>query len=171
MTRDNHQLLERDLKYAFWQNHAIVDAAIGTFIEYGTTNRDKNKESYAELWHRWIYEDYYRTYMLPLEKYGIKIHHDDVAAGMGPHRQEELRSQDGAVLLGRLVGQLLADRGADGDRTSTGSSTSTLAGMPSSAITGSGTRSFRCQVRRTSCSTRMSAMSTRIAAGAAWCPA
>ena len=28
----NHQLLERDLKYAFWQNHAIVDAAIGTFI-------------------------------------------------------------------------------------------------------------------------------------------
>jgi propane monooxygenase large subunit len=33
-----------------------------------------------ELWHRWIYEDYYRTYMLPLEKYGIKIHHDDVAA-------------------------------------------------------------------------------------------
>src|SRR6266446_5562162 len=29
----NHQLLERDLKYAFWQNHAIVDAAIGTFIE------------------------------------------------------------------------------------------------------------------------------------------
>ena len=77
---DNHLLLERDLQYAFWQNHAIVDAAIGTFIEYGTTNRDKNKESYAELWHRWIYEDYYRTYMLPLEKYGIKIHHDDVAA-------------------------------------------------------------------------------------------
>src|ERR1041385_1425092 len=59
----NHQLLERDLKYAFWQNHAIVDAAIGTFIEYGTTNRDKNKESYVELLHRWIYEDYYRTYM------------------------------------------------------------------------------------------------------------
>ncbi len=76
---DNHLLLERDLKYAFWQNHAIVDAAIGTFIEYGTTNRDKKKESYAELWHRWIYEDYYRTYMLPLEKYGVKIHHDDVA--------------------------------------------------------------------------------------------
>ncbi len=75
---DNHQLLERDMKYAFWQNHAIVDAAIGTFIEYGTTNRDKEKESYAEMWHRWIFEDYYRTYMLPLEKYGVKIHHDDV---------------------------------------------------------------------------------------------
>jgi propane monooxygenase large subunit len=75
---DNHLLLERDIRYAFWQNHAIVDAAIGTIIEYGTKNRDKKKESYAELWHRWIYEDYYRTYMLPLEKYGIKIHHDDV---------------------------------------------------------------------------------------------
>ncbi|SNB71390.1 propane monooxygenase large subunit [Arboricoccus pini] len=76
---ENHLLLERDLRYAFWQNHGIVDAAIGTIIEYGTKNRDKKKESYAELWHRWIYEDYYRTYMLPLEKYGIKIHHDDVA--------------------------------------------------------------------------------------------
>lgn len=75
---ENHQLLERDLRYAFWQNHAIVDAAIGTLIEYGTTNRDKEKESYAEMWHRWIFEDYYRTYMLPLEKYGIKVHHDDV---------------------------------------------------------------------------------------------
>ena len=76
----NHLLLERDLRYAFWQNHAIVDAAIGTIIEYGTTDRDKNKESYSELWHRWIYEDYYRSYMLPLEKYGVKIHHDDVSA-------------------------------------------------------------------------------------------
>ena len=77
---ENHLLIERDMKYAFWQNHAIVDAAIGTFIEYGTTDRDKNKESYAEMWHRWVYEDYYRTYMLPMEKYGIKIHHDDVTA-------------------------------------------------------------------------------------------
>ena len=75
---DNHLLLERDIRYSFWQNHMIVDAAIGTIIEYGTKNRDKNKESYAELWHRWIFEDYYRTYMLPLEKYGIKIHHDDI---------------------------------------------------------------------------------------------
>jgi len=75
---DNHALLERDMRYAFWQNHAIVDAAIGTFVEYGTKDRNKSKESYAELWHRWIYNDYYRSYMLPLEKYGIKIHHEDV---------------------------------------------------------------------------------------------
>ena len=38
-----------------------------TFIEYGTTDRDKSKESYAEMWHRWVYDDYYRTYMLPME--------------------------------------------------------------------------------------------------------
>src|SRR5947209_12463220 len=31
---DNQLLLERDLQYAFWNNHALVDAAIGTFIEY-----------------------------------------------------------------------------------------------------------------------------------------
>src|SRR5258705_434286 len=73
-----HSTIQMNLKKWYMENY--IDAAIGTFIEYGTTNRDKNKESYAELWHRWIYEDYYRTYMLPLEKYGIKIHHDDVAA-------------------------------------------------------------------------------------------
>ncbi len=56
----NHLLLERDLRYAFWQNHAVVDAVIGSIIEYGTTDRDENKASYSELWHRWIYEDYYR---------------------------------------------------------------------------------------------------------------
>lgn len=77
---DNHELLERDIRYAFWQNHAIVDAAVGTIIEYGTKDRNKQKESYAELWRKWVYEDYYRSYLVPLEKYGIKIHHDDVEA-------------------------------------------------------------------------------------------
>jgi propane monooxygenase large subunit len=77
---ENHPLLERDIRYAFWQNHAIVDAAIGTFIEYGTKDRNKNRESYVELWRRWIFDDYYRTYLLPLERYGIKIHHEDVQA-------------------------------------------------------------------------------------------
>jgi propane monooxygenase large subunit len=75
---ENRPLIERDLRYAFWNNHALVDAAIGTIIEYGTKDRRKSKESYAELWRRWIYEDYYRSYLLPLEKYGLKIHHDDV---------------------------------------------------------------------------------------------
>jgi len=75
---ENYQLLERDLRYAWWQNHRIVDAGIGVLIEYATKNRDKKKESYAELWKRWVYDDYYRTYLLPLEKYGLKIHHEDV---------------------------------------------------------------------------------------------
>jgi propane 2-monooxygenase large subunit len=89
----NHQLLERDLKYAFWQNHAIVDAAIGTFIEYGTTNRDKNKESARKIRHQ----------DSPRRRVG----------GLGSHRQEKLRPFDRAILLGRLVGQFLAHRGSD----------------------------------------------------------
>ena len=110
---DNHLLLERDMKYAFWQNHAIVDAAIGTFIEYGTTDRDKDKESYAEMWHRWIFKDYYRTYMLPLEKYGIKIHHDDVQEAWNRLTKKMYVHTVAPVLRGRLAGQLLADRGPD----------------------------------------------------------
>jgi len=72
----NRQLLERDLRYAWWNNHAVVDAAIGTFIEYGTKDRRKDRESYAEMWRRWIYDDYYRSYLVPLEKYGLAIPHD-----------------------------------------------------------------------------------------------
>ncbi len=72
----NRELLERDLRYAWWNNHCVVDAAIGTFIEYGSKDRRKNRESYAEMWRRWIYDDYYRSYLIPLEKYGLKIPHD-----------------------------------------------------------------------------------------------
>ncbi|MGH9066294.1 MAG: methane monooxygenase [Acidimicrobiales bacterium] len=72
----NRQLLERDLRYAWWNNHRVVDAAIGTFIEYGTKDRRKDRESYAEMWRRWIYDDYYRSYLVPLEKYGLKVPHD-----------------------------------------------------------------------------------------------
>ena len=72
----NRQLLERDLRYAWWNNHAVVDAAIGTFIEYGTKDRRKDRESYAEAWRRWIYDDYYRSYLVPLEKYGLTVPHD-----------------------------------------------------------------------------------------------
>ena len=72
----NRKLLERDLRYAWWNNHRVVDAAIGTFIEYGTKDRRKDRESYAEMWRRWIYDDYYRSYLVPLEKYGLVIPHD-----------------------------------------------------------------------------------------------
>src|SRR5258708_2764925 len=48
----------------------------GTIIEYGTKDRRKDRESYAEMWRRWIYDDYYRSYLVPLEKYGLVIPHD-----------------------------------------------------------------------------------------------
>ena len=145
---ENHLLLERDLRYAFWQNHAIVDAAIGTFIEYGTTNRDKNKESYAEMWHRWILRG-----LLPhLHAAAREVRRQGPSRrrprGLEPHRQEALRPQGGAVLRGRLAGQLLAHRGPDATRTSSGSSTSIRAGTPSSATSGSGTTSSASPARR-----------------------
>jgi hypothetical protein len=40
----NRELLERDLRYAWWNNHAVVDAAIGSFIDYGTKVRRKDRE-------------------------------------------------------------------------------------------------------------------------------
>ena len=72
----NHQLLERDLRRVNWNNHRVVDAAIAAFIEYGTKDRRKERESYAEMWRRWIYGNYYRSYLVPLEKYGLVIPHD-----------------------------------------------------------------------------------------------
>jgi propane 2-monooxygenase large subunit len=75
---DNKALLERDLRYAFWNNHCVVDAAIGTIVDYATKDRRKERESYAEMWRRWVYDDYYRSYLLPLEKYGLAMPHDAV---------------------------------------------------------------------------------------------
>jgi len=73
---ENKELLERDLRYAWWNNHAVVDAAIGTFIDYGSKDRRKDRDSYAEMYRRWVYDDYYRSYLAPLEKYGLEVPHD-----------------------------------------------------------------------------------------------
>jgi propane monooxygenase large subunit len=73
---ENKELIERDLIYSLWNQHAVVDAAIGTFIDYGSKDRRKDRESYAEMWKRWYYDDYYRSYLVPLEKYGLTVPHD-----------------------------------------------------------------------------------------------
>jgi len=78
---DNKDLIERDLIYSLWNQHAVVDAAIGVMIEYGTKDRRKDRESYAEMWRRWYYDDYYRSYLVPLEKYGLKVPHEVVEEG------------------------------------------------------------------------------------------
>lgn len=77
---ENVPLLERDLRYAWWNNHCVIDAAVGTFIEYGTKDRRKERESYAQMWRRWVYDDYYRSYLAPLERYGLRVPHDLVEA-------------------------------------------------------------------------------------------
>src|SRR3981189_3100932 len=72
----NRELLERDLRYAWWNNHAVVDAAVGPFIEDGTKDRRPERDSYAEMWRRWLYDDYYRSYALPPEEYAMAVPHD-----------------------------------------------------------------------------------------------
>ena len=72
----NQQLLERDLRYAWWNNHAVVDAAIGIFIEYGTKDRRKDRECCAEMWRRWIYDDYYRATWCHWRSTASTIPHD-----------------------------------------------------------------------------------------------
>ena len=105
----NHQLLERDLRYAWWNNHRVVDAAIGTFIEYGTKDRRKDRESYAEMWRRWIYDDYYRSYLVPLEKYGLVIPHDLIEESWNQIWNKGYVHEVAQFFCTGLARQLLAD--------------------------------------------------------------
>ena len=99
----NRELLERDLRYAWWNNHAVVDAAIGTFIEYGTKDRRKDRESYAEAWRRWIYDDYYRSYLVAARE----VRADDPArsdrGGLEPDLEQGLHPRSRPVLRHRLA--------------------------------------------------------------------
>ena len=164
----NRQLLERDLRYAWWNNHRVVDAAIGTFIEYGTKDRRKDRESYAEMWRRWIYDDYYRAYLLPLEKYGLVIPHDLIEESWNQNLEQGLRPRGRAVLRHRLARQLLAHRRHDRRRTSSGSSTSTRAGTTATASGGRTTAGSRSRTGTTRSWPRTSTTCTRTAAGPAW---
>ncbi len=92
----------------------IVDAAIGTFIEYGTKDRRKDRESYAEMWRRWIYEDYYRSYLVPLEKYGLKIPHDLVEEAWNRIWNKGYVHEVAQFFATGWLGQLLAHRPDDG---------------------------------------------------------
>ena len=166
----NRQLLERDLRYAWWNNHAVVDAAIGTFIEYGTKDRRKDRESYAETWRRWIYDDYYRSYLVPLEKYGLTIPHDLVEEAWNRIWNKGYIHE---VAQFFATGWFANYWRIDGDgrrRTSSGSSTSTRAGTTSTASGGSATRELLGQERPQADRVRGRAptTSTRTAAGPAW---
>src|SRR5918911_3702987 len=67
-SEENKDLLERDLRYAWWNNHAVVDAAIGTFIDYGSKDRRKDRDSYAEMYRRGGFGEYYCSYPAPPRK-------------------------------------------------------------------------------------------------------
>ena len=46
--KGDHQLPRARPQHVSWNNHRVVDAAIGTLIEYGTKDRRKDRETYAE---------------------------------------------------------------------------------------------------------------------------
>src|SRR5947207_381140 len=76
-----HSTIQQNLKRLYMNNY-IDPAGFNTSLrgfhnDYcGTKDRRKDRESYAEMWRRWIYDDYYRSYLVPLEKYGLKVPHD-----------------------------------------------------------------------------------------------
>ena len=109
----NRPLLERDLRYAWWNNHCVVDAAIGTFIEYGTKDRRKDRESYAEMWRRWIYDDYYRSYLSAAGEVRPDHPARPRRGSLEADHRQGLRARGRAVLRHRLAGQLLAHRRHD----------------------------------------------------------
>ena len=167
----NHQLLERDLRYAWWNNHRVVDAAIGTFIEYGTKDRRKDRESYAEMWRRWIYDDYYRSYLVPLEKYGLVIPHDLIEEAVEPDLEQGLRPRGRAVLRHRVAGQLLAHR--PDDRRGLRVVRVQVPGLVRQVrqVVGELHTGCPCPTGTTRSCSRTSTTSTRTAAGPAWCRA
>lgn len=164
----NRPLLERDLRYAWWNNHCVVDAAIGTFIEYGTKDRRKDRESYAEMWRRWIYDDYYRSYLLPLEKYGLTIPHDLVEEAWKRiteksyvHEVARFFATGWPVNYWRIDAMTDADFEWFEDKYPAGTRSSASGGRTTTA---SPTRAGTSRSR-----SRKSATSTRTAAGRAWC--
>ncbi len=164
----NRPLLERDLRYAWWNNHCVVDAAIGTFIEYGTKDRRKDRESYAEMWRRWIYDDYHRSYLLPLEKYGLTIPHDLVEEAWKRIVDKRYVHEVAQVLRHRAAGRLLAHRRHDrqGLRVVRGE----VPGLvQSSAAGGRTTTGWRTRAATSPSPSRRSVTSTRTGAGHVWC--
>ena len=167
----NHQLLERDLRYAWWNNHRVVDAAIGTFIEYGTKDRRKDRESYAEMWRRWIYDDYYRVVPGPAGEVRpgdpARPHRGVVEADLG----EGLRPRGRPVLRHRLARQLLADR--RDDRRGLRVVRVQVPGLVRQVrrVVGELLAGCRSRTGTTRSRSRTSTTCTRRAAGSAWCRA
>jgi propane monooxygenase large subunit len=68
----NAPLIERDLKQAWWINHAFLDPFSGAVMEYFSRDRSDH-ESYLDKWDRWIRDDWYRSYVLKLGKLGLNM--------------------------------------------------------------------------------------------------
>lgn len=68
---DNHPLINEDLQKGFWILHSFLDPFLSVVSEYFTTT--KPSEGTPARWERWIYDDWYRSYIPNLSRYGVDI--------------------------------------------------------------------------------------------------
>jgi propane monooxygenase large subunit len=106
----NRELLERDLRYAWWNNHAVVDAAIGTFIEYGSKDPAQGPRELC----RDVAALDLRRLLSQLSHPAREVRFEDPARPRRTRLEADLRrplrTRSRAVLRNRLAVQLLAHR-------------------------------------------------------------
>jgi hypothetical protein len=54
----------------------MKDGTDYTFRKAQKKDRREDRESYAEMWRRWVQDDYYRSHLVPPEKHGLTVPHD-----------------------------------------------------------------------------------------------
>lgn len=89
---DNVPLFQEDLNRLFWLAHRFLDTFVGAVADYGQTNRG---ESYAELWDKWVWDDFGGSYMAKLAPFGV-----EPPDTMARARSETRWIQHSAAMLG-----------------------------------------------------------------------
>jgi methane monooxygenase component A alpha chain len=64
----NYPMLQNDFDYAFWRMHTFFDNFLGFVYDYFPKVRLK---SYREYWERWLWEDWFGSYVERLEPFGL----------------------------------------------------------------------------------------------------
>lgn len=67
----NHPFIQEDMQDSFWVLHSFLDPFLSMVTEYFTVN--KPKDNTPERWERWIYNDWYRSYIPNLARHGIDV--------------------------------------------------------------------------------------------------
>lgn len=67
----NHEFIKHDMQEAFWVLHAFLDPFLAMVCEYFAP--EKPLDNMPERWDRWVYSDWYRSYIPNLARHGIDI--------------------------------------------------------------------------------------------------